>query len=444
MTLTIAEYAASTDIRSIPASVTERAKQVIFDELACACFGRRTAAGDLAARYAAAIGGAAESRIFGTGLRVPAAYAGLANGTAGHGEEVDGTHVAGGHPGATIVHAAMAIAERQRASGADLINAVVLGYDVGVRIVNACGGVFVASQRDRLRLDFLYAIGAAAGAGRILGLDPSRHAHAMALVTFQANCLCAMFQEQRHISKSFSVGQYAFAGVSAALMADLGMEGAEDVLGTSYGVLDAWGVENGAEAVTRALGREYAVMGANFKFANAGYPIHAALEAAAALVHTHHLEAAAISTVHIGMPANVLRVVDNRPMHNICVQDMVAALLLRGGLRLREPPFPAVLNEPGFTAMRARITVGVDPDLERELPRGRGANVAVTTTGGSRFTHRVDWPKGHSRRGAVTWDDLSEKWHDALPGHDIDRALQLARRLEDLEDARVLADAYAV
>ena len=69
MTLTIAEYAAATRIQAIP-HVTERAKQVIFDELACACFGRRSPAGNLAARYAAAIGGAAEARILGTRLGV--------------------------------------------------------------------------------------------------------------------------------------------------------------------------------------------------------------------------------------------------------------------------------------------------------------------------------------------------------------------------------------
>ena len=442
LTSAVANYAASTSIASIPPDVRERAKRIIFDELACACFGRRSLGGDLTARYAATIGGAAEARILGTALRAPAPYAALANGAAGHGDEVDGTHVSGGHPGATIVHAAMATAERQRAAGADLITAVVLGYDIGTRIVNACGGVFVAEQRSRLRLDFLYALGATVAAGRLIGFEPSRYSHAMALVTFQVNCLCAMFQERRHISKSFSVGQYAFAGVSAALMADIGMEGADDILGAPYGLLDAWGAENGREIVTRDLGSDYAVMGANFKFANAGYPIHAALEAAITLVHEHQLDASRVSAVHIGMPANVLRVVDNRPMHNICVQDMVAAAIVQGGHSLSHPPFPAILDNPAFPVMRARITVGVDAELERDHPKGRGANVAITTTSGTRVEQRVEWPKGHSRRGGVTWEDLSAKWHDALPESDIDRALELARGLEDLDDASMLADAY--
>src|SRR5690606_5773354 len=171
---------------------------------------------------------------------------------------------------------------------------------------------------------------------------------------------------------------YAFAGVSAALMAAIGLEGAEDIVGGKHGLLDAWGIEDGPDVVVRGLGEEFSVMGANFKFMNAGYPIHAAVEATAVLMSTHQLEAGAIETVHVGMPANALRVVDNRDMHNICVQDMLAAAIVRGGLTLRDLPFPAILEDPAFPAMRARVTTGVDPDLERELPDGRGANVTVT------------------------------------------------------------------
>jgi 2-methylcitrate dehydratase PrpD len=442
LTRAVAEYAAATKIESIPDVVKERAKQIIFDELACACFGRRSPAGDLTARYALSIAGAAESRILGTGLRAPAPYAALANGSAGHGEEVDGAHVVGGHPGATVVPAAMAIAERERAAGSDLINAVVLGYDIGTRMVGACGGVFIAKQRHHLHSDFLYALGAAAAVARLIRLDPERHCHAMALVTFQANGLGALFHERRHISKSFSAGQYAFAGVSAALMAATGMEGSDDILGGPHGLLEAWGVENGKEILTHALGQEYAVMGANFKFVNAGYPIHAAIEAATVVRRAHGISAAAIAAVHVGMPANALRVVDNRAMHNICVQDMLTAAIVRDGLSLSDSPFPAILDDPEFRTLRGRITAGVDPDLQRDQPDGRGANVTITTTSGAVLAHRVDWPRGHSRRGGVTWDDLSAKWHDALPAHAIDRALQLAQHLDELDDARELADLY--
>ncbi len=444
ITLTLAQYAAATTVDSIPAKVRERAKQVIFDEMASAHFGRRSMAGDLTARYVQSLGGPQESHILGTRLRVSAQYAALANGAAGHGEEVDGAHIIGGHPGATLVHAAVAVAERQRASGAQLLNAVVVGYDVGIRLVEACGGKFALKARNRLYSDFLYAIGATVAASRLLGLEPIRHCHAMALVTFQTNALASLYQEKRHISKSYCNGQFAFAGVSAALMSAAGLEGVEDILGMRDSLLEAWGTEGAAQAVTRKLGEDWSIMGSNFKFINAGYPIHSAVEAATTLAARHCIDVAQIASVHVGMPEKAMRVVDNREMHNICVQDMVCANLVRGRLSLRELPFPAILSDPGFVRLRTRVTVAVDAELNRDQPEGRGSNVTITTANHASVSLRIDAPRGHALRGGVSWSDLAEKWEDGLPECDVGRMIALADGLENLADVRELADAFRV
>jgi 2-methylcitrate dehydratase PrpD len=434
LTFTVARYAACTAYRCLPAEVKERAKQVVFDEIACAFYGRRSLAGDLGARYAAQFGGPAEARIYATGQRVSAPYAALANGGAGHGEEVDGAHVVGGHPGATIVHAAVAMAERQRSTGAELLNAVVLGYDIGTRIIEGCGKLFSVKNRFGLNSDFLYAIGAAVSASRLLGLDPDRHCHAMALSTFQTNALCALYAEDRHISKSFCNGQFAFGGVSAALMAAAGLEGNKDILGAPYGVLHAWGEEGQRKAVEEDLGARYAIMGANFKLINAGYPIHAPVEAALTLITKHEIKVSAIKSIYVGMPTNAMKVVDNRDMHTICLQDMVSAALIRGGLKLRESPFPEILGEPAFAQLRSRIVLQGDAELDRDQPDGRGAIVAITTVDGSTVSMRVDHPKGHSKRGGLTWSELAAKWHEGLPECDVDKMLSIAQRFDDVED----------
>jgi 2-methylcitrate dehydratase PrpD len=373
---------------------------------------------------------------------VSVANAALANGAAGHGEEVDGAHVVGGHPGASIVHAAVAMAERQRSTGAELVNAVVLGYDVGTRVVEACGRLFGVKNRFGLNSDFLYTIGATVAVGRLLGLDSLRLCHAIALCTFQSNSLGAFYAEKRHVSKSLCNGQFAFAAVSGALMSAAGLEGHEDTLGAPYGVLHAWGVDGGREIIARDLGQRFTIMDANFKMLNAGYPIHAPVEAALTLVAEHGLAPVAIASVRIGMPSHALKVVDSRDMHNICVQDMLTAALVRGGLKLRESPFPDVLADPAFARLRPHVTVHADADLDREQPEGRGAVVTITKVDGSSVRCRVDHPKGHSRRGGLSWDDLSAKWRAGLPGCDVDRIMALGRRLDQLEDARELLDAF--
>ncbi len=441
-TLTLACYAASTSCKDLPAQVKERAKQVISDEIACAFFARRSLAGDLAARYAAQQGGAAEARIYATGQKVSAVNAALANGAAGHGEEIDGAHVIGGHPAASIVHAAVAVAERQRASGAELLNAVVLGYDVGVRTVAACGGLYSVKNRLKLHSDYLFAVACASASSRLLGLDPLRHCHAMALSTFSTNALGALFSEQRHISKSLCNGQFAAAGVSGALMSAVGLEGNEDIMGAHHGLLDAWGSNDHHGALTSGLGENYEIMRANFKFLNCGYPIHAAVEAALTLVSQHSIQPDAIESIYVGMPTDTAKVVDNRDMHNICLQDVMAAALLRGGLDVKHSPFPAVLTEPGFPRLRACVALHGDPDLDRDQPAGRGAIVRITTTNGSTFSLRLDHPRGHSLRGGVTWEDLAGKWQDALPECDVDRMIAAAKGMDDLEDVRELVEAF--
>ncbi|WP_429492717.1 MmgE/PrpD family protein [Paraburkholderia sp. RAU6.4a] len=442
LTLTVACYAAATSCGDIPVEVQERAKQVIFDEIACAYFGRRSLAGDLGARYAAQCGGTAESRIYATGQRVSAPYAALANGAAGHGEEVDGAHIVGGHPGATIVHAAVAMAERQRVTGAELLNAVVLGYDVGTRVVEACGKLYSVKNRFGLNSDFLYVVGAAVAASRLLGLDPVRHCHAMALATFQTNALCALYSEKRHISKSFCNGQFAFAGVSSALMSVAGLEGHEDILDGPYGVLHAWGEDGQRDAIVRGLGEHFTITDANFKAMNAGYPIHAPVEAALTLVAKHGLRVDAIESIYVGMPTQTMKVVDGRDMHNICLQDMLSAALVQGRLKLRESPFPAVLEDPAFSRLRPRVELRGDPELDRDQPDGRGAIVTITTVDGATVSMRIDHPKGHSKRGGLTWAELAGKWYEGLPECDVDRMISIAQRLEDIEDVTELLDTF--
>jgi 2-methylcitrate dehydratase PrpD len=442
LTATLARYAVSSSTKSLPKEVKERAKQVIMDEIACSYFGRRSLAGDLAARFAEQAGGTPEAYIYATRKRVSAANASLANGAAGHGEEVDGAHVVGGHPGASIVHAAVAMAQRQRSTGDDLLNAVVLGYEVGVRVVKACGGLHFVKARLGLNSDFMYAFGCTAAASRLLGLDELRHCYAMALTSFSTNALGAFYAEKRHISKSLCNGQHASAGVTGALMAAGGLEGNDDIIGGQFGVLHAWGKEGERGAIDEGLGGTYAIMGANFKFLNAGYPIHSPVEAAMTLVKKHGIKADAIESIYVGMPTSAMKVVDNREMHNICLQDMLSAALVLGGLKLRELPFPDILSDPAFVRLRPRVDLRGDPDLDRDQPNGRGAIVAITMTDGTTVKHRVEHPKGHSLRGGVTWEDLAGKWREGLPECNVDRMINLAQRLEHIEDVSEFVDAF--
>jgi 2-methylcitrate dehydratase PrpD len=166
------------------------------------------------------------------------------------------------------------------------------------------------------------------------------------------------------------------------------------------------------------------------------------VEAGLSALEASGLPAGAISAVEVGMPEHALRVVDNRKMHNICVQDMLSVALVHGGLDLSASYFPDALADERFARLRSKITVRVDPELQAEQPNGRGARVTITTADDRVHSQRVDHPRGHSARDGASWPELTQKWRQALPGYDIDAIATAARELEDLDDVAAMSKLF--
>jgi len=443
MTITesIVHYAAGSRFEDLPAEVVERVKFIVFDELACAVIGRELIAGDLIARFVGRMGGLGEAAVIGSHFRAPVPFAALANGTAGHADELDGAHVTGGHPGAVIVHAATAVAEMRRSNGKALISAISLGYDIGTRLVDAAGGAFDLRNRQHVHSDHLHAFGAAISSSRLLGLDVDGIRHATALAASSCGGLAVIFEERRHMSKALSTGQAAFAGTSAALMAALGFEGHDNVFDSEHGPL-SWGVEGRKEKMLKELGSDYAVMGSNFKFYSAGYPIHAPVEAALNILDKNGLETTDIDSVSVHMNTGAANTVNNREMPSICIQDMLAVAIVKGALSFDMAHSNEVLSMPEVRRLRKVIKVVVDEELDRLQPRGRGAKVVIFTKSGVQHEEWIPYPKGHALRGGVGWAELYEKWDEPLTDRLTEAKYQkfksMCHSLESVDDLREL------
>ena len=439
LTRVLAEHVAATSIAQIPAEAIEQIKLIVFDELACAVLGRELIAGTLIARFVGQMGGAAEATVVGSGLVVPTTLAALANGTAGHADEFDGAHVTDGHPGAVIVHATVAVGEARRVSGAELIAAISAGYDVGTRLVAAMGGAYRLRNAHHIHSDHLHGFGAALACGRLIGLGSERLDHAAALAAGHAGGLAVVFEERRHMSKALSTGQGAFAGASAALLAGIGFEGHGDVFDSRHGPL-GWAPDGGeARAkLTAGLGSDHAVMGANFKFYSAGYPIHAPVEAALAIMEEEGVGLDDVAGVTVRLTTHTADTVSNRDMPSICVEDMVAVAMVHGKLGFAEAHSAAALARPEVKALRPLIRAVADPEMDRTQPNGRGAKVEIETRAGARHLKAVDHPKGHAWRGPVDWAALRGKWDELLPerigARNYEGFLALCMELERVDD----------
>jgi 2-methylcitrate dehydratase PrpD len=217
----LARFGASLRYSDIPGEVVQRIKSSILDSLGCCFFGATLPWSRKVAELAANEGARPVASLIGMGRKTSVSLAALVNGTAGHAFELDDIHKESiVHPGSLATPVAFAMAEEQgKASGKDVITAMVAGYEIGTRVGNAAtmslffrgfhpqgtSGVFVA----------------AAAASRMLDLDAARFQHALGIVGSQAGGLMAA--QEGAMVKRFHGGRAAQSGVYSAQLASVGL-----------------------------------------------------------------------------------------------------------------------------------------------------------------------------------------------------------------------------
>ena len=178
LTVRAAEYAANLAPARLPPEVREKARQALRDHLACTLAGSQTDLGRMV-RETLAAGVDGPAALVGAERGTAPGLAAYCNATAANALDCDDTSSAG-HPGASLIPAALAAAAVQGCSGATLLAAVVAGYEVGMRVARA---IRPSWQRYRQvhGIGSAQVFGAAAAAGRVLGLDPEQMARAFGI-----------------------------------------------------------------------------------------------------------------------------------------------------------------------------------------------------------------------------------------------------------------------
>src|SRR5690349_1495538 len=170
----LSAYVAGALRKPLPPEVAEKTKHHLLDTIAAMISGSRLPPGKQAISYAKALGGAKEACVIGSRLVAGAPNAALANGMLAHADETDDSHSRSQtHPGCGVVAAALAMGERERAGGAELLRAVALGYDVCCRLTQTLNAM--QFRRDgHSTHSFGPTFGAAAAAGALARLDKRR------------------------------------------------------------------------------------------------------------------------------------------------------------------------------------------------------------------------------------------------------------------------------
>ncbi|WP_457647842.1 MmgE/PrpD family protein, partial [Profundibacter sp.] len=271
----IIEFARGLEWSGVPDNVREVFRLSLLDWCAVGLAGVKEPVSVAVRDMVLAEGGTGEAFVFGTDVALPARAAALANGAISHALDFDDTHFLHiGHPSVTIFPAALAVAQRVGATGAEFLAAALAGYEASVRIGQWLGRAHYEAGFHMTATAGCF--GAAIAAARLLGADVVQMGAALGLASTRASGLKAQFGS---MGKPYNAGMAASAGVEAALLAVSGMT--SDASGLHSFAAGHAGERNAA--ALEGLGQVFVTSAVSHKFHACCHGTHAALEALAKL-----------------------------------------------------------------------------------------------------------------------------------------------------------------
>jgi len=393
---TLAQFAAVLSFDDIPAAVVRRAEELMLDWAASTLAGKGARAVESLARFARQMGpasGGAEvliSRVETTPL-----FAALVNAGASHFAEQDDVHNGSVfHPGAVVFPPALAVAQALGRSGRDLLTAVVVGYEVGIRI-----GEFLGRSHYKVfhTTGTAGTLAAAAAVGRLLDLSAKTMLHAFGSAGTQAAGLWEFLRDAAD-SKQLHTAKAAADGLTAAYLAADGFTGARRILEGPQGLAAGMSTDADPSRLTDRLGARWALTETSFKFHASCRHTHPAADALLKVVVEHDLAPNDIrrvtARVHQAAIDVLGPVTDPVSVHQAkfsmgTVLAQIAAFR-RAGLTEFEQHF----RDPGIAAVRDRVQMVHDPEVEAAYPNRWIGKVDVETSDGRVLAGRVDEPKG--------------------------------------------------
>ncbi len=252
----LARFAAETRDSEIPFAVVERVKLSFIDGLGVCLHGSTLPWTRKVSEVVQEEGGKGVASLWGNGHRASLTNAVLVNSTAGHAFEMDDIHTELiVHPNSLALPVALALAEANPSlSGRDIVTALILGYEVGLRIGNAATtSLFLNGFHPQGTSG---AFVAAATAGRLLALDPSQMQHALGIAGSMGAGLMAA--QEGAMVKRLHAGRAAQGGMLAALLAKRGFTGISDVVEAGYGgFLSSFSRSPNVQRLMEGLGKDW-------------------------------------------------------------------------------------------------------------------------------------------------------------------------------------------
>ena len=404
-TAQIAAFAAGLRFDDIPDPVVQKTEDLLVDWFGSAVAGHGTRPVDTITRFAQAMGGqpaqgsdanaAGPSEIITTRARTSPYLAAMANAAASHVAEQDDVHNGSVfHPATVVFPPAVAVAQALGASGRQLITASVAGYEVGIRV-----GEFLGRSHYKVfhTTGTAGTLAAAAAVGNLLGLDAAQMQHAFGSAGTQSAGLWEFLRTGAD-SKQLHTAHAAAAGLMSAYLAKDGFTGAAQILEGPQGMAAGMSSDADPARLTDRLGTRWATAETSFKYHASCRHTHPAADALLQVMQAHQLQpqdlARVVTHVHQGAIDVLGPVVRPVTVHQskFSMGTVLALVAQYGHAGLVE--FDQHFLSDTTQALRDRVTMELDAEVDRAYPKAWIGKVTVHTTDGRVLQGRVDEPKG--------------------------------------------------
>jgi 2-methylcitrate dehydratase PrpD len=436
---------------SLPDAVRQRTLDLILDLVGVMLAGSASETAASAARYARRDPGArGGALVIGAGFAAPAPTAALANGVAAHALELDDVaRVSSLHPGAVVIPAALAVAEDEAATPIQLLEAIVAGYEVVLRVGNALGAES-AYRRGFHPTGVAGVFGAALASGLLLRLSRAELVHALGIAgTMAAGSL--EYLSDGSWTKRLNPGWAAHAGIVAAQLAKAGFTGPSSVFEGRLGVLHAYTDAPVPGRLLDGLGDELQVMTVAIKpYACCRYN-HGLIDAMLELRADARLDLEQVTRIRLGvLTAGSLLVSEpieqkRRPASVVDAQfsaPFAAAVALLRGAAGPDEYTTEVIADESLRALLQKVDCVADPLLDQRYPTVWPAWAEVHLGGGLVLRRDIDYALGEPEN-PVSRLALLAKFNGltAVHGERRDRVVQALLDIESAESIGPLLDA---
>ena len=438
---------------SLPQEVIEHAKIFILDTLGCAIGGYCTKPGRQVVAQAKEFSGAGEATLFGDGSKVSLPFACWANSTLANLLDMDDVFAGTAHQANCLIPTAFGFGEAQRSSGLEVIHAVVVGFEVGSRIMMYS---WPSPAKARTYFPSTWQIfDAVTVAGKLLGLGQGELYHAFGLAGSAPPIPIDMkkFVERPMGLAKNVFGWTTFSGVFWTLMAQRGAQGAAHILDGDAGFWTIMGSDqHDFEKLTEGLGETYNILDTKFK----PYPLctwgHTTVDAATKIFEQNRIPPQDIGSVTVKTLGRAVDFLASPKMESLYDAQFSLPYAV-AMLALKKKPGPEWMSEENmFHNLEAaniaqKVTMEVDPTAEEVFNREKGlaipTTVEVKTHEGRMYRESAKYSKG-TPNNPFELEELKDKFKTLASSlfseKRIGVIIEAVESLEELDDISELTN----